>query len=54
MRLKGLNPGQRIGVVRALFDRIFKRKQNKIQIDGFKVKHGRGEEVNHDIAMNTS
>lgn len=45
---------QREGTVRALFDWMFgKKKQNgKNQggdRDGFKLKHGRGNEVNKDL-----
>lgn len=46
-----MNEGQRVGVMRALFDRMFTKKKNKIDQEGFKVKHGRGEEVNNDLAM---
>ena len=28
---------------------MFKKKQKKVDIEGFKLKHGRGEEINHDI-----
>lgn len=40
---------QKKGFLRSVFDKIFLRKKNKIAIDGFKVKHGRGDELNADI-----
>ena len=44
-----MNEGQKVGVMRALFDKIFARKKNKINTDGYKVKHGRGEDMNNDM-----
>ena len=37
--------------MRSLFDKLFARKKNKIAIDGYKVKHGRGDEMNHDLVV---
>ena len=28
---------------------MFKRKQHKVDVEAYKLKHGRGEEFNHDI-----
>ena len=28
---------------------MFKKKHKKVDLDGFKLKHGRGDEINHDI-----
>ena len=28
---------------------MFRSKQKKVDIEGFRLKHGRGEEMNHDI-----
>ena len=40
---------QRKGTLRAIFDRLFVGKQVKVESEGFKLKHGRGLEVNDDL-----
>lgn len=32
-----------------MFDRMFAKKQTKVAVEGFKLKHGRGYEVNDDF-----
>jgi hypothetical protein len=48
-RITALNLEQRAGTLHALYDKMFSRKQGKVDIEGFKLKHGRGEEMNHDV-----
>ena len=40
---------QRKGTLRAIFDRMFAKKQVLVESTGFKLKHGRGLEVNQDL-----
>ena len=47
--ITALNSKQREGTLQALYNSMFKRKQEKVDLEGFKLKHGRGDEINHDI-----
>ena len=40
---------QRSGTLRAIFDHMFMAKQTKADKEGYKLKHGRGEDVNEKI-----
>ena len=40
---------QREGTLTALYRSMFNKKQHKVDIEGYKLKHGRGEEFNQDI-----
>ena len=40
---------QRSGTLRAIFDRMFATKQNNVEKEGYKLKHGRGTDINDQI-----
>ena len=44
-----MNDDQRKGTLRAIFDRLFVKKQAQVDAHGYKLKHGRGLHVNRDI-----
>ena len=44
-----MDKNQREGTLKALFDRMFSRKKTGQDTDGFKLKHGRGLEVNNEL-----
>ena len=44
-----MNSKQREGTFQALYNSMFRSKQQKVDNEGFRLKHGRGEEMNHDI-----
>ena len=48
-RISALNKEQRQGALQALYEKMFNRKQRIVDVEGFKLKHGRGEEINHDL-----
>ena len=33
----------------ALYRSMFNKKQHKVDVEGYKLKHGRGEDFNQDI-----
>jgi len=45
-QLANLDDEQRKSTIRAIFDRLFTKKQAQIEIEGYKIKHGRGMEIN--------
>ena len=40
---------QREGTLRALFDRMFSKKKAQEDTEGFRLKHGRGLEINKEL-----
>ena len=48
-RIADMNTKQREGTLRALFDRMFSRKKQQNDTEGFKTKHGRGVELNDEL-----
>lgn len=48
-RISEMSTQQRVGTLRAIFDRIFAKKQIKVEGQGFRLKHGRGLDINHDL-----
>ena len=44
-----MSDDQREGTLRALFSRLFAKKQVEVDADGYKVKHGRGLDLNDKI-----
>ena len=48
-KLANMDEDQRKSTLRALYDRMFAKKQAAVEIDGFKTKHGRGMDMNHDL-----
>ena len=48
-RIAEMDKKQREGTLRALFDRMFSKKKNESDTEGYKLKHGRGQEVNDEL-----
>ena len=40
---------QRMGTLGAIYKRLFTKKQKQVETEGYKIKHGRGLEVNRDL-----
>lgn len=48
-KIVGMSDEQRQGTLRALFDRIFAPKQSRKDVDGYRLKHGRGVDMNREL-----
>ncbi len=48
-KLANMDEDQRKSTLRALYDRMFAKKQAAVEVDGYKTKHGRGMDMNHDL-----
>ena len=47
--MQSLTVKQREGTLTALYRSMFNKKQHKVDVEGYKLKHGRGEDFNQDI-----
>ena len=48
-RIQVMSNEQRSGTLRAIFDRMFAPKLTKVDEEGYKLKHGRGTDINDKI-----